>query len=877
MYDNTIHAVDTRDGDENDLAKILELAFMDNRPYICNPNPEKFRRIRDELTDLKPESPYSQFPIKLLFGLQSHGIIVWIYHIGTVIDEDPAFKENQALKIVLKIMAKVLMISDNDEDDDIPDYSLYNDYSNGFLQLVNNSFGEGLDIGNAIVTKKIEILRDAIAITSSCGYSHEPTIKGTNFERKSGVLQRDNIQESLMKGNNITTGGKDGRYPPMKDRRTKDEKVKRYNAYLAAVYRLSTVPYNKYRDKTINEFIVLIMTQVRVTVNVENITEKKITNLESLLKRLSDIEIPEIDPTNKTIIDYETGPTFYGGGGKDKRELSKTYYDLIEKFLNNSIRNAINKYAEYNANTVKRLFANIKAPPRYIPPQGIGEEDVEGGPPPSPQHGADYVPPPTPQPSPQHGPQHGPHIPPPIPPPDGGTKRYNKHLLHSSGRHDSSLLNKSIKFINPIKKFFGIKGGGLYDCLSSTGHSLRGIIYAPNKQEYLEGFYITNMQASMSNLSELIQSRSFSETIDITTSNLVSDIQLDCINRAKDSNDTLIQGMIIFNELNINPINVHAMQRFIPFANIYNYSQSFDNFMFNTFNIPMNSSRKVFEKMNELDLYGMLTQGGYDDVTINVKKDYDTVISLTMIKMLSNPYVIVTPDEYGINSDYSAAIYGPVCRILRGHGGLGMGTPKFLSDNVLNKALLGSMYIGTKLGTTYGSNMRYGSDSGDVSRYNVRGGGGDEDDEGGNKEFNDYAIDGYSQNYDNDNANDKYNFRKTSGEDNSDIIEIISWYSNKDKTVVSANLSNIFPGSSHKILDFRMEGYERFNTQLIRNVIFISNLQRVMRMTINKWMTKLYKLVQTSNRSTIAEVTERRIGEELGPASDEDYDIPTWM
>ena len=46
-------------------------------------------------------------------------------------------------------------------------------------------------------------------------------------------------------------------------------------------------------------------------------------------------------------------------------------------------------------------------------------------------------------------------------------------------------------------------------------------------------------------------------------------------------------------EKNLNPINVHAMQRFIPFANIYNYSYSLDRFIYTMYNIPRNWSSLV--------------------------------------------------------------------------------------------------------------------------------------------------------------------------------------------------------------------------------------------------------------------------------------------
>ena len=114
-------------------------------------------------------------------------------------------------------------------------------------------------------------------------------------------------------------------------------------------------------------------------------------------------------------------------------------------------------------------------------------------------------------------------------------------------------------------------------------------------------------------------------------------------------------------EMNIIPINVHALMRGIPLANVYNYEMSFDQF----------AAQILGEDLKS---------------TANPRN-----ASQMLLKMLQDPYCAVSAEQYGSDVT-SIGSAGLVHRIFRGDNGIGMGRPKFLSDQLFNKALFGSVY-----------------------------------------------------------------------------------------------------------------------------------------------------------------------------------------
>lgn len=122
-------------------------------------------------------------------------------------------------------------------------------------------------------------------------------------------------------------------------------------------------------------------------------------------------------------------------------------------------------------------------------------------------------------------------------------------------------------------------------------------------------------------------------------------------------------------DMNIIPINVHALMRDIPLANLYNYEFTFEQMIASMFG----------EQSTRFTQAGGLA-------------DADTTSTRQMLlRLLINPYMAVTPELYG-NDARSLGSNGFVHRIFRGDNNLGMGRPKFLSDQLFNKALFGSVY-----------------------------------------------------------------------------------------------------------------------------------------------------------------------------------------
>ena len=112
-------------------------------------------------------------------------------------------------------------------------------------------------------------------------------------------------------------------------------------------------------------------------------------------------------------------------------------------------------------------------------------------------------------------------------------------------------------------------------------------------------------------------------------------------------------------EMNVIPVNVHALMRGVPLANIYNYEASFDQFA-----EQMLGEKAATQPRNARQM---------------------------LLKLLADPYAEVSAREYGSDvTDNGSA--GFVHRIFRGDNGIGLGRPKFLSDQLFNKALFGSVY-----------------------------------------------------------------------------------------------------------------------------------------------------------------------------------------
>lgn len=124
-------------------------------------------------------------------------------------------------------------------------------------------------------------------------------------------------------------------------------------------------------------------------------------------------------------------------------------------------------------------------------------------------------------------------------------------------------------------------------------------------------------------------------------------------------------------DMNIMPVNPHAFMRSAPLANLYNAAFTFDEMVCEFFGM----SGEAVERVNLSDL---LANG-------------PKTAKETFVKLLVQPYAAVHNVHYGANSMHMGA-QGSVARIARGEDGLALGRPKFISDQLWNKALFGSIY-----------------------------------------------------------------------------------------------------------------------------------------------------------------------------------------
>lgn len=118
----------------------------------------------------------------------------------------------------------------------------------------------------------------------------------------------------------------------------------------------------------------------------------------------------------------------------------------------------------------------------------------------------------------------------------------------------------------------------------------------------------------------------------------------------------------------INPINVHALMQDIPLANIYNYQYTFETMA--------------------ASMYGMLMRNVGNEEANNESKHPLKQTILEFLRLLRDPFASINKQNFQIGSNYEQ----PLFNIFIGDGSLGMGRPKFLSDQLFNKCLLNNIY-----------------------------------------------------------------------------------------------------------------------------------------------------------------------------------------
>ena len=140
--------------------------------------------------------------------------------------------------------------------------------------------------------------------------------------------------------------------------------------------------------------------------------------------------------------------------------------------------------------------------------------------------------------------------------------------------------------------------------------------------------------------------------------------------RGRLGNNRALERIYNIVDMNIIPINVHALMRDIPLANLYNYEYTFEQMVASMYGEQASRYTTAF--------------GAIDDPGTRSTRQM-------FLRLLVNPYLDVVTQMYGSDTrDLGSAGY--VHRMFRGDNNLGMGRPKFLSDQLFNKVLFGSVY-----------------------------------------------------------------------------------------------------------------------------------------------------------------------------------------
>lgn len=126
-------------------------------------------------------------------------------------------------------------------------------------------------------------------------------------------------------------------------------------------------------------------------------------------------------------------------------------------------------------------------------------------------------------------------------------------------------------------------------------------------------------------------------------------------------------------DLNIMPINIHAMMRDIPLTNLYNYAYTFDRLIISEmYGIDDDTANLLMWKL----------AGSGDCTTAPGDISSDTSARELFVSLLMKPYAT---DLTGANR----TTFDDMCR---GDDNLPLGRPKFMSDQLLNKVLFGELY-----------------------------------------------------------------------------------------------------------------------------------------------------------------------------------------
>lgn len=278
-------------------------------------------------------------------------------------------------------------------------------------------------------------------------------------------------------------------------------------------------------------------------------------------------------------------------------------------------------------------------------------------------------------------------------------------------------------------------------------------------------------------------------------------------------------------DLNIVPINVHAMMRDIPLANLYNYAYNFDRVVIEVhYGFGNDFADFLIQQLCDSEvshLRGIINRRNGDDLgrkrdvaadPIDKKQTTITSSKEMFIAMLLKPYrQILSRDEWNYVSD-----------IFTGDSNLRLDRPKFLSDEVYNKVLFGELYGKPE---NYNPRARYGT----RPEGSMRGPTGRES-----------------------SAQDLTYLKSNKGKE-SDQYPL-----DRTKAITTVALNSAAQKDALKLI-----GKLRFQTVFIRNLVFIMNLYRTLRLKLRDDLAYNKNIIVNDHYLTREEETEFKRNETL--------------
>ena len=173
---------------------------------------------------------------------------------------------------------------------------------------------------------------------------------------------------------------------------------------------------------------------------------------------------------------------------------------------------------------------------------------------------------------------------------------------------------------------------------------------------------------------------------------------------SEDSHDRKRARFLNIVDMDIQPINIHALEREVPLVNLLVYSYSFDRMLINLLNLKNiqpdpNDERQAVLPPTYSNFIGVTPGNNFSLATDRQLEgkdiSYMTRFEYAYGTMLANPYMALYPidnnNRYDKNEDDAVQIF--LYNIMVGHMGIeGFSRPKYLSDQVWNKSLLKNMY-----------------------------------------------------------------------------------------------------------------------------------------------------------------------------------------